>query len=77
MRFKEITVNAVAPGTVATERFTALRTPAEVAKITETIPLRRVAQPEEIAECVLFLASDAAGYVTGAALDVNGGLVML
>ncbi len=72
-----ITVNAVAPGTVATERFTSLRTPAEVARITESIPLRRVAEPEEIAECVLFLASDAAGYITGATLDVNGGLVML
>ncbi|HEV8640149.1 MAG TPA: SDR family NAD(P)-dependent oxidoreductase [Methylomirabilota bacterium] len=72
-----ITVNAVAPGTVATERFKALRTPAEVQEFTESIPLRRVAQPEEIAECVLFLASDAAGYITGAALDVNGGLVMM
>ncbi len=72
-----ITVNAVAPGTVATERFQSLRTPEEVRRIAEHIPLRRVAEPEEIAECVLFLASDAAGYVTGAVLDANGGLVMM
>jgi NAD(P)-dependent dehydrogenase (short-subunit alcohol dehydrogenase family) len=72
-----ITVNAVAPGTVATERFKALRAPEEVARLAEQIPLRRVAEPEEIAGCVLFLASDAARYVTGAALDVNGGLLMM
>jgi NAD(P)-dependent dehydrogenase (short-subunit alcohol dehydrogenase family) len=72
-----ITVNAVAPGSVATERFNSLRTPEQVRRMTEAIPLGRVAEPEEIAEAVLFLASDAARYVTGATLDVNGGLVML
>jgi 3-oxoacyl-[acyl-carrier protein] reductase len=72
-----ITVNAVAPGTVATERFLALRTPDEITRMTEGIPMRRVAEPEEIAEAVLFLASDAARYITGATLDVNGGLVMM
>jgi NAD(P)-dependent dehydrogenase (short-subunit alcohol dehydrogenase family) len=41
------------------------------------VPARRVSEPAEIAECVLFLGSDAAGYVTGATLDVNGGLVMM
>jgi NAD(P)-dependent dehydrogenase (short-subunit alcohol dehydrogenase family) len=72
-----ITVNAVAPGTVGTERFWALRSPEETRRIAESVPLRRVAEPEEIAQCVLFLASEAAGYITGAALDVNGGMVML
>jgi NAD(P)-dependent dehydrogenase (short-subunit alcohol dehydrogenase family) len=72
-----ITVNAVAPGTVGTERFWALRSPEETRRIAESVPLRRVAEPEEIAHCVLFLASDGAGYMTGAALDVNGGMVML
>jgi 3-oxoacyl-[acyl-carrier protein] reductase len=71
-----ITVNAVAPGTVATERFKALRSPEDTQRLAESVPLRRVAAPEEIADVVLFLASDAAGYITGAALDVNGGLVM-
>ncbi|MBI4608044.1 MAG: SDR family oxidoreductase [Candidatus Rokubacteria bacterium] len=72
-----ITVNAVAPGTVGTERWHALRTEEEKRKIAESVPLRRVSAPEEIAEAVLFLASDAARYITGATLDVNGGLVMM
>ena len=72
-----IRVNAVAPGTVATERVRALRTPEQTRRIAETVPLGRIGEPEEIADVVLFLASDAARYVTGVALDVNGGLVML
>ena len=72
-----IRVNAVAPGTVATERVEALRTPEQTRRIAETVPLGRIGEPEEIADVVLFLASDAARYVTGASLDVNGGLVML
>lgn len=72
-----IRVNAVAPGAVATERFKALRTPEQTAKLIEPIPLARVAEPVEIAEAVLFLASDAARYITGVSLDVNGGLVMM
>jgi 3-oxoacyl-[acyl-carrier protein] reductase len=71
-----ITVNAVAPGTVATERFKALRSAEDTQRLADSVPLRRVAAPEEIADAVLFLASDAAGYITGASLDVNGGLVM-
>jgi len=72
-----IRVNAVAPGTVATERFRALRSPEETRRLAESVPIGRVAEPEEIADVVLFLASDAARYVTGATLDVNGGLVMI
>lgn len=72
-----IRVNAVAPGTVATERVQALRTPEQTRRIAQTVPLGRIGEPEEIADVVLFLASDAARYVTGAVLDVNGGLVML
>jgi 3-oxoacyl-[acyl-carrier protein] reductase len=72
-----IRVNAVAPGTVATERFRALRSEEEARRLAASVPMGRVAEPEEIAEVVLFLASDAAGYVTGATLDVNGGLVMM
>ena len=72
-----ITVNAVAPGTVATERWKALRSPEESRRLAENVPMRRVSEPAEIAQCVLFLASDAAAYMTGATLDVNGGLVMM
>jgi 3-oxoacyl-[acyl-carrier protein] reductase len=72
-----IRVNAVAPGPVATERFRALRTPEETARMAASVPLGRVAEPEEIADIVLFLASDAAGFITGATLDANGGLVMM
>jgi NAD(P)-dependent dehydrogenase (short-subunit alcohol dehydrogenase family) len=72
-----ITVNAIAPGTTATERFKALRTPAETAALVERVPVGRVAEPAEIAECILFLGSDAAAYMTGATLDVNGGVLML
>ncbi len=72
-----ITVNAVAPGTVGTERWRALRSPEESRRLAEGVPVRRVSEPTEIADCVMFLASDAAAYVTGATLDVNGGLVMM
>jgi 3-oxoacyl-[acyl-carrier protein] reductase len=72
-----ITVNAVAPGPTATERFKALRTPEETRALVDSIPMRRVAEPSEVAECVLFLASDAGSYITGACLDVNGGVVMV
>jgi 3-oxoacyl-[acyl-carrier protein] reductase len=72
-----ITVNAIAPGTTATERFKALRTPEETAALVERVPVGRVAEPSEIAGCILFLASDAASYITGACLDVNGGVLML
>jgi NAD(P)-dependent dehydrogenase (short-subunit alcohol dehydrogenase family) len=72
-----ITVNAVAPGTTATERFKALRTPAETQALIERVPVGRVAEPGEIAQAILFLASDAASYMTGACLDINGGVLMI
>jgi 3-oxoacyl-[acyl-carrier protein] reductase len=71
-----IRVNAVAPGTVATERFRALRSNEEGQRLAASVPMGRVAEPEEIAEVVLYLASDGARYITGATLDVNGGLLM-
>ena len=71
-----ITVNAVAPGTTATERVRALRTAEQSRELAQTIPVRRLGEPSEIAEAILFLASDAASFVTGATLDVNGGQVM-
>lgn len=71
-----ITVNAVAPGTTATDRVLRARTPEATRQVAEAIPVRRLGQPAEIAEAVVFLASDAASFITGATLDVNGGQVM-
>ena len=69
-----VTVNAIAPGVVDTEM---MRIPSEqVAAIVDQIPLGRLADPEEIASVVVFLASEDASYFTGATLDVNGGWVM-
>ncbi len=71
-----ITVNAVAPGTTATERVLKARTPEETRLVAEAIPVRRLGEPGEIAEAVVFLASDGASFINGATLDVNGGQVM-
>ena len=66
-----IRVNAVAPGVTATDMVAAL--PKEmVERISSTIPLGRVGQPEEVANAFLFLASDLASYVTGEILSVDG-----
>jgi 3-oxoacyl-[acyl-carrier protein] reductase len=64
-----VTVNAVAPGLVDTEL-----TEGIPSKFLEAIPARRAGTPEDVAACVRFLASDAAGYVTGTTLTVDGGL---
>jgi 3-oxoacyl-[acyl-carrier protein] reductase len=65
-----ITVNAVAPGFVETEM---IQGP-EIDKYIRMIPAGRVAQPEEIAHLVSFLASDKAAYITGEAININGGI---
>jgi len=72
-----ITVNAVAPGTTATDRVLAARTPEDTARVAAAIPLGRLGRPEEIAQAIVFLASDAAAFITGAVLDVNGGQEMV
>lgn len=70
-----IRVNAVAPGVTATDMVSAL--PKEmVDRISSTIPLGRVGQPEEVANAFLFLASDMASYITGAILSVDGAAVV-
>ena len=70
-----VTVNCVAPGTTATD-LTANWTDADLKRAQSKIPLGRLAQPSEIAETVCFLASDRAAFITGATLDVNGGLYL-
>ena len=68
-----ITVNCVAPGFVATDMTAALNEE-QLKAWTNTIPLKRAATPEDIANSVVFLASDMASYITGSTIDVNGGL---
>jgi 3-oxoacyl-[acyl-carrier protein] reductase len=70
-----IRVNVLAPGWVETAYGAALD-PAVKERITEAIPLRRWARPEEVAAAAVFLACDAAGYITGQMLMINGGDVI-
>jgi len=71
-----ITVNAVAPGFVTTAMTDKL-SEQQRAKLTESIPLGRIGKPEDVAAAVAYLASDEAGWVTGATLHVNGGMAMI
>lgn len=69
-----IRVNAVAPGTTLTDIHAATGVPDRPARVAGRIPMQRVAQPEEIANAVLWLLSDEASYTTGSILRVSGGL---
>ncbi|WP_040612684.1 acetoacetyl-CoA reductase [Oceanicaulis sp. HTCC2633] len=72
---KGVTVNAICPGYVATEMVMAV--PEEIRnQIIATIPAGRLGEADEIARCVVFLASDDAGFITGATLTANGGQYM-
>ncbi len=71
-----ITVNVVAPGFVQTAMTDALSEPQRAA-LAERIPLGRMGRPEDVAAAVVYLASDEAGWITGATLHVNGGMAML
>ncbi len=72
-----ITANAIAPITTLTPRVAALRTEPELKRIASLVPLKRLAEPEDHAQAMLFLASDAASYLNGITLDVNGGRIMM
>jgi 3-oxoacyl-[acyl-carrier protein] reductase len=72
---RDITVNCVAPGFIDTDMTRAL-TEAQRAALLAQIPLGRLGSPEDVAAAVAYLASPAAGYVTGAVLHVNGGMYM-
>ncbi|TMG89389.1 MAG: acetoacetyl-CoA reductase [Betaproteobacteria bacterium] len=73
---KGVTVNTVSPGYVETDMVRAMK-PEILQSIVEQIPMGRLAQPEEIAGLVAYLASEEAGYITGANISINGGLHMV
>ena len=72
-----ITLNAVCPGLVKTEMVNEVITAAQTQAYADSFPIKRLAEPQEVAELVAFLASDRAAYITGASLDINGGDLML
>jgi acetoacetyl-CoA reductase len=74
--FKGITVNAVAPGYIATEMVRAVPEEVLKSKILPLIPVGRLGEPEEVGRCVAFLASEEAGFITGSTLSANGGQYM-
>jgi acetoacetyl-CoA reductase len=72
-----ITVNAICPGYIATDMVKAMAQEVVEKSILPHIPIGRLGEPEEIARCVLFLASDEAGLITGSTLSANGGQLMM
>jgi acetoacetyl-CoA reductase len=72
-----ITVNAVCPGYINTEMVQAVPKDVIEKSILPFIPIGRLGEPEEVARCVVFLASDEAGFITGSTLSANGGQVMV
>ena len=72
-----ITVNAICPGYINTEMVQAVPKDVLEKNILPLIPIGRLGEPEEIARCVVFLASDDAGFITGSTLSANGGQYMI
>ena len=70
---KGVTVNAIAPGYVATKMVMAIK-PEILQGIIDSVPMKRLARPEEIGAACVYVASDLAGFMTGATMNINGGL---
>jgi 3-oxoacyl-[acyl-carrier protein] reductase len=72
-----ITVNAVCPGLFDTELTRANATGERLEELRQSFPVPRLGTPEELADLIWFLASDSAGYINGASIDINGGTLMI
>ncbi len=72
---KGVTVNAIAPGYIGTDMVMAIREDIRQG-IIDSVPMKRLGKPEEIGGLVAYLSSDLAGYITGATININGGLHM-
>jgi NAD(P)-dependent dehydrogenase (short-subunit alcohol dehydrogenase family) len=76
-----ITCNSLCPGAIITERVETLlamrQSPEERARVLESIPVRRHGRVEDVAAAIAYLASEEAGFVNGASLDLNGGQSMV
>ncbi len=72
-----ITVNAVCPGLIDTEMVREEVDDDRLKRYTDSFPVGRIGEPSEVAELVAFLASDRAAYITGQALDISGGDLMV
>ena len=72
-----ITVNAVCPGMIDTELTRESATPEVLERLARSYPVPRLGTPLEVADLICFVASEVAGYITGASLDINGGDLMM
>ncbi len=72
-----IRANAIAPSIVRNEKIEKFMTADMQAKVAESLPLRRLGTPQDVAQAALYLASDRSGWITGHTLDVNGGKLMV
>jgi acetoacetyl-CoA reductase len=72
-----VTVNAICPGYIGTEMVRAVPQEVMEKSILPQIPIGRLGEPEEIARCVVFLAADESGLITGSTLSANGGQYMI
>ena len=72
-----VNVNAVCPGAIDTPMVRTASTAEELKGIVDKIPLGRIGRPEDVANLVLFLVSDASSYMTGATVDINAGELMI